>query len=153
MRLEASLIMTRFFAVLILMIGVGFIAFGVSNVVSASDDGRFMATAGAAFDMDIDAVDWASHWRVTWVEILVVGCLVGLAGLGLWQGRPGALLLFVAAVLGHLVLDLAQYFGGYARYAFETPDPVGISLYLGAAIGGAVGFLRMRKRHANLLHQ
>lgn len=137
--------MNRIVAALLLLTSVGLFAFGISGVMHASDRGRFVAEVGDVFHETIDAKDWAAHWRVTSLELVIVACLLAVVGLGLWQRRAGAFLLLAGAFIGQLVFELVRYFSGYSHYAFEEPDALGVTLYLLAAIAATLGFFRLRR--------
>jgi CHASE2 domain-containing sensor protein len=100
----------------------------------------------SAYHTKLDSQDWAAHWRLDSVELATVGGLVAVSGVGLWQKRPGALLLFAVAVTLLMVADLAKYFVGYSHYAFELPDLLGTGLCLLAITACIIGFLSMRRR-------
>lgn len=114
----------RIASILIAALGLLLAGWSVREILGADTRALFIAQVSAAFQTPLDPHDWANHWRTTFVQIGVLGCLLVLAAVGLWQRKPAAALFLAILLAADLLLDLLLHATGYVRYAFEMLDPV-----------------------------
>ena len=98
---------------------------------------------------EIDAGDWAIHWRVSSAALFFISCFGICTGVGLLFQKRWALP-FLAAVCGvWLLLQFGVEMLGFSRYPFEALDPVEIILVSVIALGALYASRRERRGSPN----
>jgi hypothetical protein len=119
----------------------GAAGYGVWSLLQTSD----MVSVLPQVAPDVDARDWALHWRASAATLLLAACFGIFAGLGLILRKPVALAFLAAICCVWLALQFGAALLNFSRYPFEAIDPVEIILVAVVALGAYLAYRSERQ--------
>jgi hypothetical protein len=126
----------RILGAIVLVGCIGAAGFGIWSLLQTSD----MVSVLPQVAPEVNAGDWALHWRVSAAVLVLAGCFGILAGLGLILRKPLALALLAAICGVWLALQFGAVLLNFSRYPFEAIDPVETILVAALALGAYLGY-------------
>jgi hypothetical protein len=105
---------------------------------------QLIALSSPPESAELETATWLKHWRLSSSVMLLSGLLLLVSGVGLCLCRRKAILLLAAVALFLVLLDLTAAATGWARYAFESPEPLEIAFLVLVATSCIVAYRRWR---------
>lgn len=136
----------RIFAALLLLSGLALLFYGIRGVVRAERMAEFLAFVAPLQGIVVDQHDWARHWRLASVGMVISAVGFLTASAGVFRRRPWGSFVVAATCALMLLSDLTGVVSGYSRYAFEIgdlPERTFLVVVLTAAL-----IVALKQRHA-----
>jgi hypothetical protein len=134
----------RLLGAIVLLGCIGAAGYGLWSLLHTSDMVSVLPQAAP----EVDARDWALHWRASAAALLLAGCFGICAGLGLILRKRWALAFLAAIGFVWLALQFGAALLNFSRYPFEAIDPVEIILVSVVAVGAYIAY-RSERRSSN----
>jgi hypothetical protein len=131
----------RLLGAIVLLGCIGAAGYGLWGLLQTSD----MVSVLPAVAPEVDAKDWALHWRASTSALLLAGCFGICAGLGLIFKKRMALAFLTAICCVWLALQFGAAILKFSRYPFEALDPVEIILVSVVALGTFLAYRSERQ--------